>query len=322
MNLKFLLIIKKEMATATSEDRIYLGRGTEFKNMIISFLERGKLKPKYINLLTNDENMLLYGQAFTSETVNAEVNYEVFEQLGDVSANKFIVWYAYKRYPQLFCPSGVQVVAHLRINYGAKKTFFEIGQSLGFWSFINASDDELSRRKKNLLEDVFEAVIGVTEYILDNKFRPGVGYGIVYDILTNIFDNIEMSLQYDDLKSSKTRLKEIFDKKVVMGELEYITRRENNYPTVYTFLVPPSRQREICKYCGSILNSKAALNKHIEECESRFREAVTNWEFLGKASAALKIDAEVKSAEEALTTLSTRYGIKTNVPKEHTKLCR
>ena len=310
------------MATLTETNEIYLGsRGADFKDMIISFLERGNLKAKYIDLLTNDANMVLYAQAFTSDTVNEDQNYEVFEQLGDVSANKFIVWYSYKRYPQLFCPSGVPVVAHLRINYGAKKTFFQIGETLGFWPFISASVDERSRKKKDLLEDVFEAILGVTEYILDNRFRPGVGYGILYDILKSIFDNLEMSLQYDDLKSSKTRLKEIFDKNTTMGQLEYVTVKERDLQSVYTYLVPPSSQREVCKFCRSILPTKDALNKHIEVCPARLQEAQARWTLLGKGTAALKKDAEIRSAENALVTLS-RMGYKTVVPTEHTTLCK
>lgn len=311
------------MATMIEEtNEIYLGsRGPDFKEMITSFLQRGNLKAKYINLLTSDENMALYGQAFTSDTVNPTDNYEVFEQLGDVSANKFIVWYAYKRYPQLFCPSGVQVVAHLRINYGAKKTFFAIGESLGFWSFISATVDERSRKKKDLLEDVFEAIIGLTEYLLDNKFRVGVGYGIIYDILTNIFNNLEMSLEYDDLKSSKTRLKEIFDKNTMIGELEYIAVKERDLQTVYTYLVPPAKLREVCKFCKSILPSKDALKKHIEICPSRLEEARKNWILLGKGTAALKKDSEIKAAENSLITLS-RMGYNTTVPREHFSLCK
>ena len=310
------------MATMIEQsNEIYLGsRGPDFKEMISSFLRRGNLKAKYIDLLTSDDNMILYGQAFTSSTVNPDVNYEVYEQLGDVSANKFIVWYSYKRFPQLFCPSGVRVVAQLRINYGSKKIFARIGETLGFWPFISSSEDERNRNKKSLIEDVFEAIIGLTEFILDNRFRPGVGYGIIYDILTNVFNNEEMSLQYDDLKPAKTRIKEFFDKNIALGELEYIASRERDLQTVYAYLVPPSKQKEICKYCRSIFNSKDGLKKHIELCPGRFEEAKANWIPLGKGVAALKKDAEDRSAEQALTTLARR-GFKIAVPEGHTTLC-
>jgi dsRNA-specific ribonuclease len=311
------------MATMIEQsNEIYLGsRGADFKQMITSFLRRGNLKSKYIDLLTSDDNMILYGQAFTSDSANPEVNYEVYEQLGDVSANKFIVWYAYKRFPQLFCPSGVRVVAQLRINYGSKKIFARIGETLGFWPFISASEDERSRNKKSLLEDVFEAIIGLTEFLLDNRFRVGVGYGIIYDILTDIFNNEEMSLQYDDLKPAKTRLKEFFDKNIALGELEYIAVKERDLQTVYSYLVTPSKQKEICKYCRSIFNSKDGLKKHIELCPARFEEARTNWIILGKGVAALKKDAEDRSADQALATLA-RKGFRIPIPESHTNLCK
>jgi len=217
--------------------------------------------------------------------------------------------------------SGVQVVARIKIKYGAKQSFFKIAESLGFWDFITETEKERLRNKKHLLEDVFEAIIGLTEYLLDNKYRPGVGYGIIYDILTNIFNTLEMSLEYDDLKSSKTRLKEIFDKNTTIGELEYIAVKERDLQTVYTYLVPPSKLREVCKYCRSILQSKDALKKHIELCPARLQEAQNSWTLLGRGTAALKKDAEVRSAETALVSLS-RMGYKTTIPKEHMTLCK
>ena len=97
---------------------VYLGnRGNPFKDLITRFLQRGKLRPKYINTLTNTENMKLYGKAFTAASANATENYEIYEQLGDISANKFIVWYAYRRFPQLSCPKGVKVVARLHMQH-------------------------------------------------------------------------------------------------------------------------------------------------------------------------------------------------------------
>ncbi len=112
---------------------IYQGpRGPSFKALIYGLMERGNLKDKYIDLLTDEANMKKFSKAFTAASANKEKNYEIYEQLGDVSANKFIVWYAYQRFPQLQCPLGVKVVARLRINYGAKNSFAEIANNLGF----------------------------------------------------------------------------------------------------------------------------------------------------------------------------------------------
>ena len=85
----------------------YLGsRGADFKGLIVSLLERGRLKPKYTDSLTSGESLKAYGQAFTAASADPVDNYERFEQIGDVTANKFIVWYAYKRFRSLIVPKG------------------------------------------------------------------------------------------------------------------------------------------------------------------------------------------------------------------------
>jgi dsRNA-specific ribonuclease len=293
---------------ATLNEIYYGNRGEEFKQVILSFLRKGNLKTKYINFLTNDENMVLYGHAFTSDTVDTNNNYEIYEQLGDLSANKFIVSYAYKVYPQLSCPQGVPVVAQLRIRYGAKKTFFQIGETLGLWDYISASVEERNSKKKDLLEDCFEAIIGVTEFILDNFYRPGVGYGIVYDILTTIFNEMPpMSLEYNELKTSKTRLKEMFDKHQI-GELEYITREDKtkHLHTVTIYQVPNVAER--CKYCCNKYPNKETLNMHVNVCPVRLSDART-WIMLGVGTAAKKKDAETKAADIAFNKLSQRFHI-------------
>ena len=122
-----------------TEQEIYIApRDNTFISLIRSVITKGNLKQKYIEPLLNEENMEIFSQVFTHKSVYTDTrpnyNYEVYEQLGDVSANKFIVWYMYKRFPQLNCLEGVKIVARLRINYGAKQSFYRIAENLGFWS--------------------------------------------------------------------------------------------------------------------------------------------------------------------------------------------
>ena len=131
---------------------IYLGsRGEDFKKLIRSVLKKSKLKKKYIDMLTDNESMKSYASAFTSDSVDEDNNYQVMEQLGDLTGNKFIVMYMYKRFPQLKCSEGVKVVARLRINYGSKNSFAEFARKLGFWTFISATNDLRQRKMKSLL---------------------------------------------------------------------------------------------------------------------------------------------------------------------------
>jgi dsRNA-specific ribonuclease len=274
---------------ATMNNAIYFGdRGTDFHNLIQGLLIRGNLKPKYIDLLTTTESMETYGAAFTSATANTNHNYEVFEQLGDLSANKFIVWYMYRRFPQLNCKLGVKVAARLRINYGAKKSFSKIASDLGFWKFISASEEERSCKMKPLLEDTLEAFIGATEYLLDAKLRNGVGYAIVYDILKNIFDKINISLEYNDLYDPKTRLKELFDyHPTKLGTLQYYDIKSDMLTTSIVYNVKSKNQRYK----------------------------------IGEGVAALKADAQQKAATMALENLKY-YGFSKEIPVEYSLFCQ
>ena len=177
------------------------------------FIEK-RLQPlpsKYVKILTDDESLKIYQQSFTSAAADPINNYEYFEQMGDVTANKFLVYYFYRRFPVLKCTAGVKVVARLKINYGSKKVFSELARKEGFWDWINASEEEFSKRPIDWLEDTFEAFVGATESILDERVEPGVGAVAAELFLKRIFDAVDISLKYKDLYDSKTRLKELFD---------------------------------------------------------------------------------------------------------------
>lgn len=230
------------------ETVIYNGkRGPEFVSLIRSILIKAKLRSNYLDLLLDDESIKLYEQAFTSDTANETENYEVFEQLGDVLIGSFIVWYSYRRFPRLMKPEGVKIVARLRINYGGEESLAEIADSLGFGPYITSAVDQRGQEDRlddenymKLLEDVFEAFIGATAYIIDNKIRQGIGYAIVYDILSAIFDEIPISLKYSSLFDSVTRLKELYDFNKELGtkvlyQEQYLPEKKLTEVLVYQF---------------------------------------------------------------------------------------
>jgi dsRNA-specific ribonuclease len=124
------------------EGNLYEGsRGEDFKEFIISLLKKGKLKDKYIKILTTEEAMEKYGFTFTAESrVHPENNYECYEQMGDKAASHFMASYFFRRFPQLECSAGNKVVCRLGINYGAKQSFSSIATELGFWKFITCPE--------------------------------------------------------------------------------------------------------------------------------------------------------------------------------------
>ena len=271
---------------------IYLGnRGESFKCFISTLLKKCSVTTKYVKMLTDDDAMRVYGCAFTSEVVDPHNNYQVLEQVGDLAANKFINNYMYSRFPQLDCTAGVAVVARLRIKYGAKNSFAEIARNLGFWFFISATNDLRQRKMKPLLEDVLEAFIGATERILDRRKRIGVGYAIVYDILATIFDDMEISLKYEDLYDGKTRIKELFDMhESVLGPLVYKDQKRDLLQQSTIFRVKGGRYEEKTESNGNVTVNKNKIvgGQYIK---------------IGEGLASLKADAQQNAAIDALSNL-------------------
>lgn len=256
---------------------IYLGpRDKTFKTMIRTVLAKGDISREHYKRLLKQDSICKYGCAFTSELIDQENNYQYFEQIGDLSANKFIVTYIYERFPQLRSSEGVKVAARLRINYGSKNSFFEIANNLGFWEFISATNEQRLRKMKALNEDTFEAFLGVTETIIDENFGIGIGYSCVYQILKGIFDEIDISLNYEDLYDAKTRLKELFDiHGETLGQLVYEETKDGAQTISFVFRV---------------MEKKKIL--------------------LGKGKASLKADSQQYAATNAITNLKKQGFVK------------
>lgn len=283
-----------EMDTTEKKQGYFLKdhRGKDFKELIIKILRHGCLKQKYIDILTSEESLKEYAKAFTSDHIDQENNYQVAEQRGDVTVNKIIIVYMYNKFPQLNCAKGVQIVARLRINFGSRNFLAELARGLGMWPFILATNDLRQRKMKDLLEDVFEAFFGMTELIIDNymyktKKVIGVGYSIVYKILSSILDKTDISLRYEDLYDAKTRLKELFDiHEQNLGPLVYYDEKKNDihYSTIYRVEGGKPYQ----KPDGSLNKNRITGGNPIK---------------IGSGYAALKADAQQNAAANALDTL-------------------
>jgi dsRNA-specific ribonuclease len=236
----------------------------------------------------SDESMRIFNDVFTSNTANVLENYEVYEQLGDITVNKFIVWYMYKRFPQLKNAQGVKIVARLRINYCSKQSFAQIAESLNFWKFITASEEERDHNKKPLLEDTLEAFFGAVEFIIDQHTLTGVGYAVAFDILETIFNDLHISLKYEDLYDAKTRLKELFDfSGDKLGTIKYEDERnvEKKCTTSCVFQITPQ---------GNKIK-------------------------IGEGSASLKADAQQRSAQKAIYFLK-QQGFSKPVPEIYSSI--
>lgn len=196
-------------------------RGEEFRQFIFSILQKARIKEHYINFLLEDEAVSMYDKAFTSPTANSSYNYEMLEKIGDLTCNKAIIWYIYRKLPQLSTkPQGLMIFSKLFHTLQCKETFAKIALSLGFEKFVTYGfmrvkdryENVMIIRRNSVLEDCFEAFFGATELIIDSKVGEGVGYAICNILFKALISDLKFpSLKYEDLFDSITRLKELFD---------------------------------------------------------------------------------------------------------------
>jgi dsRNA-specific ribonuclease len=326
-----------------------------FRNLVVSILKRAKLRTKTIDLileskLGNKTGLELYGIAFTHKSVDPLNNYEVYEFKGDSTANNCLVWYFSRRFDELNVPDHVKTLARLKINYGSKKTFYEIGDKLGMWDFISATTEKRvnkkkvklgnrivvkeeevvvdirQTKKKSLLEDSFEAFIGVTQTLLDMFVKQGEGFKICYKIIESLYDDMDIKLDHESLYDAKTRLKELFDKycdkfgkwdKNNVNSIQ-IKNRFNDYSkwkvqvgyniqTNDNKLTKLTEMLELYMYdetrTGDIICPKHVIdyvkNNFIEKNKPSYKFVL-----LGEGEASLKDDAEQLACECALKKLS------------------
>lgn len=267
---------------------IYYGpRDNSFKDFLLNIVQYTGASKQYLGRYINDETLPFFNMAFTSKTVNEESNYETFEQMGDATIGKFIVWSSYEKFPHLRGKSeAVEIIARMKINLGSKETLSQIAEDMGIWPYISASEDLRQRSKKTLLEDVFEAFIGALEYIIHdfsdpNYSQPGVAYQLIYTLLLRLFEPYTLKIDYNILVDPKNRLKGVFDqyKEQLGSDAVYKSERVQK-------------------------NNKNIFITKVYDVHGNF---------LGEGAAALKKDAEKKASEQAILALERR-GLKKTVP--------
>lgn len=260
-------------------------RGQRFKTFLSQVLTLSKLAPDYKSVVLDSTALSYYEQVFTHPSANTDANYEHWEFLGDVTLNKSVAWYLSRRFPQLNCSKGVKILTRLKINLISTKSFSSFAKQLHFWDFISCSEETRQFKMNKVLEDVFEAFFGVTEYLLDTRVRLGVGEHFCYNIIAHLLDTLDISLRHDKLFDAKTRLKEIFDYfGEDFGSLKYDSKKEDRLYFVRVFHVSKDGQHQ-----------------------------------LATARASLKADAQQKASENAIRVLHAKGFIRP-IPEDYALL--
>jgi dsRNA-specific ribonuclease len=155
---------------------------------------RGKLKPKYIvKLLAVPEVLVYYERAFTHKSYDVINNYEFLEFIGDGTVNNCTKWYISRKFNEYDLTAAPQEpLSRLMITIVQNKTLADIANKLGFWTFLRSSMLQRQSDMKDMLEDVFEAFIGATQWVIDQYIGMGAGYAICYNIISSILEEQDM----------------------------------------------------------------------------------------------------------------------------------
>lgn len=239
-------------------------RGKDFKCFIQSLLKLSNLQDDVIETITNSENIKIYEQVFTHKTYSDD-NYEFFELLGDSTCNKIIIWYLKERFPFLNRAEDVKVLSRLKIVLVSGKNFSKIAEKYDFEKYISFDNETRIKQNKSVMEDCFEAFFGATEYMID-KFYNNFGYIVCYSIFKKMLDEIEISLAYNDLYDSITRLKETFDYynstnnsgtcPYIWGQIKFEAKKNVEDGLQYVKLLQkgPGREEILMTGCGNYLD--------------------------------------------------------------------
>lgn len=106
----------------------------------------------------------------------------------------------------------------------------------------------------SMLEDTFEAFCGVLEDLIDSRIGIGVGYGVVYNIITSLLDEEYITTDLNKLVDVKTQVKELIENAAIKkfgSKVEYNTYQDQTKKFITTlkisFISSPSEQ-----YKGSL----------------------------------------------------------------------
>ena len=214
-----------------------------YREFIIELLmKRGNVLRSEAENYTDPSAMMTFIRAMTHDSVSPSAradNYEMLEHLGDATVNKATTWYLKNRFPEIIARGdpGVQIISKQKSLLTSKPFLARYSDMLGLSKFIRyrplrytyAKEDGkgggLSTQEKTVMidksmkEDVFEAFYGCLEEVLDNKEgMVGVGYAIVFKILSSFYSEQDIPTAKNLLVDAKTQLKELFDKRKKYGD--------------------------------------------------------------------------------------------------------
>lgn len=194
-----------------------MGDSNTFRDFIDKQLMRAKINKPYRELLTTPKGMKVFLQSVTHPSFDEVNNYQTLEFIGDGLIKGVLSQYIPRRFPELAAgttefskKTGEGVLSKTRRFLEQRKTLSDFGLKLGFWDHVRADSDTKETKRKEVLEDVYEAFCGALAENIDNLILPGLGYMYVYNYTKLMLDDMEIDITSENLDDPITRLNELY----------------------------------------------------------------------------------------------------------------
>jgi len=204
------------MSAQTLSQPAWVGNLSVLQKAIYDIISK-VIDKDHVPILLSAEAMVNYwAPAFTHKSVDATNNYEKLEFYGDK-----VLSYAFSSYiRQRFQNTLNQEQATLLLNqYMSKRYQPELARNLGLVELVRYNP-EIPGVNVKVQEDIFESFFGAFSTITDDAIQPGLGYIYCFNLISDIFNEIEINPEAQ--KDPKSQLKEIFEG-LKWGEPNYIT---------------------------------------------------------------------------------------------------
>ncbi len=215
-----------------------------FRIFIQSMLERAHINQKYRESFTDANGMQLFQKVITHPTHDPENNYQELEFIGDGIIKGILSQYILRRFPNLASGeskyskkgTGEGVLSKIRRFLEQRKILSEFGLKLGFWDYVQADDNTLTKLRKGTLEDVFEAFIGALVEIVDQRIKRGLGYYYAYNFMEASLNEISIEIKKETLDDPITRLNELYKANELKGSKKPLKWGDAIYTTIKMYL--------------------------------------------------------------------------------------
>jgi dsRNA-specific ribonuclease len=175
---------------------------------VINLLERANVKRKYIDTLSTPASAAYFDTAFTDPSYDDANNYLFLRSLGTLELHRTLVWYIFKKHPQVT----QKTLTLVKINLLRDSKIGEFVASLGINTHILCDEKRNININIKLSQNVFEAIVGAVAFLINHHqdYKFGIGNVVTEKLCTYVLDQLNINVDETSLEDPKTKLKQLY----------------------------------------------------------------------------------------------------------------